>query len=542
MLATCLFGGGCSDGNDEPAVKPAAPTIALVGGDMSQTQLLTEEMQATVRIEAEGRIASLEIEIVSPLLDEQTLGVAGLATKMNLAEPTEEQIAAFKTLNFPYGDAVKGKERLDFDLSGVMPMLLMLCEASQESSDHTFSLTVTDAAAQRVSGALKVRYEYAQPAPTVAYREDADLWSNTASLAVTDLPEGAKVQYRVKGAETWNDANWEYLDLWNNTAPILPDGGKVQYRVKGAEKIYVIAPVWESAKNDAGLDVYTVKEGTGVAAAATYEYRVLLADGKSAAEGEFATAAGDAIPNGDMSAWSQKVLGEGDEEVRLSYPNAEGESFWDSGNNVFLENPNMDPETWTPLCFEEQGTACLMARMALGFVFAPGNMFTGDFVFAGMGGTVKFGKPYTYTARPRALKLRVKAEVGAIDKEGSNDPEKGEWMGKQDCSQIYVAIVDWTAQHEVTSGLSAPTGMWNPATTTTTEEGAVLAYGVANITESTADWTELEIPVNWYAENGAKPAAENFSLVISCATSVRGDYLTGCSTNSMRVDDFVWVY
>ncbi len=517
MLATALFG-GCSDGNDEPAVKPAAPTIALVGADISQTQLLVENMPATVRIEAPGRIASLEIEIASPLLDEQTLGAAGLAAKMNLAEPTEAQIAAFEALGFPYGGDVKGREQLDFDLSGVMPMLLMLCQAGGESSDHTFALTVTDEAAQRGSGALKVRYEHARPEPALAYRDDADLWRNTATLSAAALPEGARVQYRAKGAGAWNDAT------------------------AAAEGVYAIAPVWERAENEAGLAVYTVKEGTGVWAASVYEYRVLTADGKSMAEGEFATAAGDAIPNGDMSAWSKKVLGEGDEEVRLTYPNAAGESFWDSGNNVFLENPNLDPETWTPLCFEEDGAACLMGRMALGFVFAPGNMFAGDFEFAGMGGTVKFGKPYDYTARPRALKVRVKAEVGTIDKEGANDPEKGEWMGKQDCSQIYVAIVDWTAQHEVTSGLSAPTGMWNPAAATSTDEGAVLGYGVADITESTAGWTEMEIPVNWYAEDGAMPAAGNFSLVISCATSVRGDYLTGCSTNSMRVDDFAWVY
>ncbi|MDE7069167.1 MAG: PCMD domain-containing protein [Alistipes sp.] len=517
MLSAAVLG-GCSGGNDEPAPRPEAPTIVLVGGDISQPQLLSEQMQAVVRIEAPGRIASLEIEIVSPLLDEQVLGAAGLSVRMNLAEPTEDQIAAFEALGFPYGGDVKGREQLDFDLSGVMPMLLMLCQAGGESSDHTFALTVTDQAAQRGSGALKVRYDHARPEPALAYRDDADLWRNTATLAATDLPEGARVQYRAKGAGAWNDAT------------------------AAAEGVYAIAPVWERAENEAGLEIYTVKEGTGVAAAATYEYRVLTADGKSTAEGEFATAAGDAIPNGDMSSWSQKVLGSGDEEVRLSYPNAAGESFWDSGNNVFLENPNMDPDTWTPLCFEESGAACLMARMALGFVFAPGNMFTGDFEFAGMGGTVKFGKAYDYTARPRALRVRVKAEVGTIDKAGSNDPEKDEWLGRQDCSQIYVAIVDWTAQHEVTSGLSAPTGMWNPAAAASTDEGAVLGYGVADITESTADWTELEIPVNWYAEDGAKPAAGNFSLVISCATSVRGDYLTGCSTNSMRVDDFGWVY
>ena len=54
--------------------------------------------------------------------------------------------------------------------------------------------------------------------------------------------------------------------------------------------------------------------------------------------------------------------------------------------------------------------------------------------------------------------------------------------------------------------------------------------------------TELILPISWYDKTAANPKASNFSLVISCATSMRGDYLTGCSTNLMYVDDFEWVY
>lgn len=60
--------------------------------------------------------------------------------------------------------------------------------------------------------------------------------------------------------------------------------------------------------------------------------------------------------------------------------------------------------------------------MVLDFVFAPGNMFTGDFNYSGFSGTVNFGKPYAWTARPRALKVRYKAQIGKIDKVGSYDP------------------------------------------------------------------------------------------------------------------------
>ncbi|WP_302603757.1 PCMD domain-containing protein [uncultured Alistipes sp.] len=470
-------------------------------------------------MEAPGEITAFGIEIVSPLLDDETLGLAGLSTKMDLADPTPSQIAGFEQLGFPYGTAVKGQTVLDFDLSGVMPLLRMLCEANDEASDHRFVLTVVDQARQSVSATLKLHYEPGTALPSVAYAGDADLWANTATLTAANLPAEAVVQYCAKGMEAWNDAT------------AVGDG---KFR---------IAPVWEEGRNDAKLTVRTVKAGTGVFAASTYEFRA-VAGGEVLASGEFATAPGDAIPNGDMAGWSGKEY-QGDESSwDLTYPNPAGQRFWDSGNNPFLENPEIENAAG-PLCCEnpeEKGTALLQGRMALGIVFAPGNLFVGDFVFAGMGGTVSFGKVYGWTARPRALKLRYKAQVGTIDQAGANDPEGADRKGQQDRSQIFVAVVDWTKQHEVVSGMQAPTGMWNPATMTSVEEGPILAYGERIIAESTDGWVECTIPLYWYADAGAKPAPENYSLVISCATSIRGDYLTGCSTNTMCVDDFGWVY
>ena len=517
-LAAVAFGAfaGCNDKDDSGSLP--APTVTLTGGDIAQVQQLADVERLVVRVEAPGKIAAFSIEIVSPLLDDETLGLAGLAAKMDLAEPTPAQIKGFETLGFPYGEAVKGETELDFDLSGVMPMLRMLCEANERSSDHSFVLTVADEAHQSVSAALKLHYEYNAVSVSVVYAEDADLWANTATLKSANLPQGAAVQYRVKGTATWNAAT------------------------AAGEGVFRIAPEWETGTNEAGLNIRTVKDGTGVFAASTYEFRV-VAGTAVLASGEFATAQGDAIPNGDMSGWSGKEYQGSDSSWDLTYPNPAGMQFWDCGNNPFLENP--ESGTSDPLCYEnpdEKGTALLQSRMALGMVFAPGNLFTGDFTFAGMGGTVAFGKPYGWTARPRALKVRYKAQVGTIDKVGSNDPEGSAWEGKQDRSQIYVAIVDWTEQHKVTSGMQAPTGMWSPAAATSVEEGPILAYGEKIIVESSSEWVECVIPLLWYADAGAKPAAENFSLVISCATSMRGDYLTGCSTNTMSVDDFEWVY
>ncbi len=180
--------------------------------------------------------------------------------------------------------------------------------------------------------------------------------------------------------------------------------------------------------------------------------------------------------------------------------------------------------------------------MVLNFIFAPGNLFTGDFVMAGMTGTANFGKIYDYTARPKALSFRYKANVGIVDKPGSSDPEKDEWKGKQDITRVFVAIVDWERQHGVTSGLGAPTGMWDPASSASFDQGAVLGYGELLISGDVTSMTDAELPIVWYSENAPKPESGKYSLVISCATSIRGDYLTGCSTNKLWVDDFNWVY
>ena len=327
---------------------------------------------------------------------------------------------------------------------------------------------------------------------------EVDLWNNTA-VFMFPYSETAQVYYREAGTDEWNRAANE-------------GNGR-----------FVFEPVWNSSKNDASLSVYSLEEGTGIFAGNDYEVEV-REDAGVAYTCSFSAAEGDKIPNGDMSAWSMK-------SGNLPYPNAEGESFWDSGNNSISKS----------LCVEDSGTAYMSATMVMGFVFAPGNMYTGDFVMSGFSGTANFGKVYNWTARPKAMKVDYKAEVGIIDKKGSSDPIGDEYSGKQDTSRIYAVVIDWSKQHGVTSGIGTPTGMWDPATVTSLEEGAIIGYAMFDITASQADFTTVEIPFVWY-DTEAKPAEGNYSVVISCATSKRGDYLTGCSTNKLWVDNFEWAY
>ena len=255
-------------------------------------------------------------------------------------------------------------------------------------------------------------------------------------------------------------------------------------------------------------------------------------DGK-VAEYTYTAAEGDAIPNGDMSKWTtrnapQAIIFPAKD---VPYPNEEGKNFWDSGNNAAAI-----------LCVESNGAANLEATTVMG-LFAPGNMYTGRFEQAGIAGTAHFGQVYNWTARPAALKVSYKANVGVINNVGTQDPDGDQYNEKQDVSCIYAVVVDWSAQHPVKSGMTTPTGMWDPSTAKSLDEGAILGYAILDITESTEGDALVEtlIPFTWY-DKEAKPASGHYSVVISCATSKRGDYLTGCSTNKLWVDNFAWGY
>ena len=51
---------------------------------------------------------------------------------------------------------------------------------------------------------------------------------------------------------------------------------------------------------------------------------------------------------------------------------------------------------------------------------------------------------------------------------------------------------------------------------------------------------QVELPLSFY-DRAAKPS-KAYKLVISCSANAYGDYMCGCSSNVLYVDDFEWVY
>lgn len=342
----------------------------------------------------------------------------------------------------------------------------------------------------------------------VALRE-ADLWQNTgtvtALISAEEYASGAALEYRIKG-----DTEWQPMQESGYDAGILTA---------------TIAPEWKTETHPNGLTVYKLVPKKGLFAGHTYEFRLLVGGSEQGAPLEYTAPAGNTIPNGDMedasmSCWTQ---------------NNKTAEFWGSGNNTFTKG------LCTQAPFAGGMRAKLQATSAVG-VLASGNLFTGlfqkDLITRGV---VSFGQTYAWKARPRALKVQYFAEhIGPVDIDKKFGAPIG--MGDQDRARIMVAIVDWNTRREVGSGTEPPTGTWDPQEAASTEQGKIIAYGSLFIDESsTGDrMIDTELELHFY-DREAKPSGL-YQLVISCSTSAYGDFMTGCKSNVLYIDNFEWAY
>ena len=510
--------------------KAAAPTVKWIGHEdlTTPTELLESGNSANIRVSAPGGIKSMQVDITSAPLA-TLLPAFGLAESMDLTSPaTEEMATALAGLGFPTPAQLLNQQHVYFQIGGLIDMLAMVCAEVTETTNSDFKFTVTDNAGQETDITLKYVKTVVSP---ITYNNDADLWANTASFTL-NIPADAtsvSVQYRIKGQTTWNDA-----DITANA-----DGSRTAK----------ISPTWTEGTNDAGLTIYTVDPKTGIFARKSYEYQ-LLADGATVASGEFTPKNnnGDVIPNAGMESWSTKSMKKMfSGSANVPYPNAVKyedatgtDKFWDSGNNAYLTNSGTDK-----LCTQATypgmvGDYCAqLAAKYAGIAFAAGNLYTGDFVMDGTVGYAQFGQPYTYSARPAALKLKYAAEIGEINRV-KNDPPVSTGIDK---GRIFVCIVEWSDRHAVQSGTTVDkTTFWDPETVSSLNEGKIIGYGPAYITEShTGSMKDLALPIVYYEKTDKAPTSK-YTLVISTATSYLGDYLTGCDTNKLWVDDFKWVY
>lgn len=504
--------------------KAAAPTVEWLGHEdlTPPVELAESGNSADIRVSAPGGIKSMQVDIASAPLA-TLLPLVNLAESMDLTSPaTEEMASMLAQLGFPTPAQLLNQQHVYFQIGGLIDMLAMVCAEMTETTNSDFKFTVTDNAGQETVITLKYVKTVVSP---ITYNNDADLWANTASFTLNIPADATSVSVQYKKS-TASDTEWQTAEITgNNTkAEIKPDWG-TQFTAADWTTPNSVQPFWR------------ITEGTGVFANNTYDYK-LTVDGTEY-KGQFTTKTDQIIPEGNMENTALPCF--------ILQDASKTSETWGSGNNKVLS------ACW--LCQQADGNSGKCAYLTSGtqntYVFGKlltaGNLFFGQFTQNGTGGDVRFGQIYPWKSRPSAMRVSYKAEVDNVDYVNTtttvnipkNSPDK---------ARIFVAVVDWTGPHTVTSTLEVKSGLpatvigsWDPETTTDPGEGKIIGYGSLWIEKGKTDWQTIDIPINYY-DKTAKPTDGKYSLVISCACNAYGEFFNGCSTNKLWVDDFEWVY
>lgn len=348
---------------------------------------------------------------------------------------------------------------------------------------------------------------------------------NLITFHVEDVDGGKlnkEVAYNVQGVMPISTADY---DLWFGNvafkANVIDATGavKIAYRANGG--------AWTMADATEGADGVYTASGTDFAAEKIYEYKLVVGDVDSGKTLAHTTAAGAQIPNGDMEAWSTS----GD----VIYPYAAGASpFWLTGNdgakmaNATLTKSSTDVRPGSTGQYSAYLKSQFASVMGIG-KFAAGNLFIGDFSLSGLDGTVKFGREFNFTAKPKALTFWMKHHEGTIDK-NSGKPASG-----PDTCTANIIITNWTEPYAVnTKDQSTFFTMADLATM-----DGVIGYAYHQTTTSNTEWTEYTLDIIYREDmKDAKPTM----LVVSFTPSGYGDYFCGSTESWMYVDDIRLTY
>lgn len=344
-------------------------------------------------------------------------------------------------------------------------------------------------------------------------------------------------------AETDISVEIQDINPWTCEAYVTSTG------VAGRENGFIFRPKGETEWTDVPSEDVTADGGSfvahihGLKPNTTYEVCAVCGDEVTSPK-EFTTDDATPLPNHSFEHFS---LVTGKDYYKwynpISIEEDGREMFWGTGNGEGPDGVNGTASLGIVLTYPEIGGApdgnasVRCESKSFAGILACGNIFTGQFagVIGTTGGKVNYGRPWK--TRPKAIKFKMKYNCGVIDIVGSYPPGEVVKVGDNDRCHIIATVGDW--DYRKYGGTKESPVLVNTTEKIffTKESEGIIGYGEYILQESTEGWVEVTIPID-YRSLTRKPT----HIMVICAASIRGDYLTGSSRSTLWVDDFDLIY
>ncbi|MGM9735561.1 MAG: PCMD domain-containing protein [Candidatus Cryptobacteroides sp.] len=338
--------------------------------------------------------------------------------------------------------------------------------------------------------------------------------------------------------------NVKSVNVWTKEAYITASGISGQdngfkYRMKGAGDNWSVVPQASITSNGGEFTAHI----SGLEPATSYEYYAYTGE-DSTDVAEFVTNEDRQFPNSSFDVFSIVTGKDYYKWFDPSSPDPEcREKWWACGNGEGPDGVNGTASLGIVLTYPDtedkvDGIASVRCESKnFAGILACGNLFTGTFakVIGTTGGSVYYGRPWT--TRPHALRLWMKYQSGRIDLVKNLPVGEKVEIGDNDRCEIAVSVGNWDYRKmggvpDSPVYVNTTDGIYY-----TSESEGVIAFGHLVMNESTDGWQQIEIPLE-YKDLTLTPT----HIIVTCASSYLGDYLTGSSSSKLWVDNLELLY
>ena len=142
--------------NPDPSL-PAKPSLVWEANPTFELmELKSDGMSVKITVNVPGKVKDFLIDVKSDCAEFEGVikSMTGDGLTMDLVN--NASLSSLNDMDIPTGDSVKGKDTVPFDLSSLLPMILLY--NPEVNSYHTFTLKVTDEAGQTLTQALQFQY------------------------------------------------------------------------------------------------------------------------------------------------------------------------------------------------------------------------------------------------------------------------------------------------------------------------------------------------------------------------------------------------